>query len=202
MGYGRNRTWQGPQWEPLGDYEVNEHLPELIRSGLGLAEYARQKGIHRRALAEGIRRADPQRYEQLVADGVIGKQGDKARTGTKLEVSAKGMLERKKGGEWLVFNAHGSHGIADLIALRAGFPPLLIQAKKDGKLGPDEWNELVAAAEKAGAWPVLVRRPDGETKGALWYRLTSQRPKGSRLADYLEEFDPREPAQASLLALA
>lgn len=199
MGYPRRRNWQAPIREPMADYDVHVHVPELIRSGLGLAEYARANGIDRRTLAEGIKRVDPGRYAELVHEGVIGENADKGRTGTKLETSAKQMLERRG---YVVFKGYGSHGIADLVALRAGTTPLLIQAKKAGKIGPEEWNALVAAAEKAGAWPVLVRRPEGETKGALWYRLTSQRPKGSRLADYLEEFDPREPAQASLLALA
>ena len=54
-----------------------------------------------------------------------------------------------------------------MLAVRADTPSLMIQAKKDGKLGPGEWNELVELAERGGCWPVLVRPPEGETKGAL-----------------------------------
>lgn len=185
-------------WQPMSDYQVHELLPELRRSGLGLGEFARLKNVHRRALAEGIKECDPAAYAELAASGVIGNQGDAKKTGVKLETSAKQMLERRG---YFVVKAYGSHGIADLVALRADTPPLLVQAKKDGKLGPDEWNQLVQAATQAGAWPVLVRRPEETpTKGALWFRLISERPKGSRLAEYLEPFDPRDPEQATILA--
>jgi hypothetical protein len=186
----------------MADAEVAEHLHAFSVCELSLSEYAKQNQLDRRTFAEGMKRYAPERYAAMVASGRVGEGADKGRTGTKLETSAKGMLERKKGGCWIVFKAHGSHGVADLIALRAGCPTLLVQAKKDGKIGPDEWNELVDVAERAGAWAVLVRRPEGATTGAQWFRLTGARPKGSRLADFLEPFDPAFPEQPTLLAAA
>jgi Holliday junction resolvase len=186
-----------PQIVLLSDYDVWEHLPKLRASGLGLAQYAKEHGLGRRALAESIKEVAPDEYDKLVIDGIIGLQADRGKTGTKLETSAREMLERRG---YVVMRAHGSHGAIDLLACRADTPTLFVQAKKDGKLGPTEWNELVALAVKGGAWPVLVRRPEGETKGALWFRLISERPKGSRLADYLEPFDPRTPEQETILA--
>lgn len=193
----RHRTWHAPYRDPMSDAEVAEHLHAFSVCDLSLSEYAKQNQLDRRTFAEGMKRYAPERYAAMVASGRIGEGADKGKTGTRLETSAKGMLERRG---YVVFRAHGSHGVCDLVALRIATPSLFIQAKKDGKLGPDEWNELVDAAEKAGAWPVMVRRPEGETKGAQWFRLTGRRPKGSRLADFLEPFDPATPEQPTLLA--
>ena len=191
------RGWQSPQVVILSDFEVWDHLPKLRASGLGLAQYALTAGVGRQALAASIKLVSPTDYDDLVAAGVIGLQADRGKTGTKLETSARQMLERRG---YVVMRAPGSHGVIDLLAVRKNTTGLMIQAKKDGKLGPGEWNELVELAEKGGCWPCLVRRPEGETKGALWFRLTGPRPKGSRLSEYLEPFDPRHPEQATLLA--
>lgn len=58
-----------------------------------------------------------------------------------------------------VVESRGSHGIADLAALKPG-QPLLVQVK-DGKatLAHAEWNELFEAAVRAGAIPVVADWP-------------------------------------------
>ena len=45
-------------------------------------------------------------------------------------------------------------------------------------------------AEAHGCWPVLVARPPGEEKGAVWSRLTRRREPRERQAGLLEPFDP------------
>ena len=52
----------------------------------------------------------------------------------------------------------GSHGIADLVALKPG-QVVLIQAKIDGKTTLDEWNRLYALANRLGAVPLIASRP-------------------------------------------
>lgn len=59
---------------------------------------------------------------------------------------------------WIVVRAAGSHGIADLVALRRGFKPLLVSCKTDGRIGPAERLELVGAAETGAARPILASR--------------------------------------------
>ena len=59
---------------------------------------------------------------------------------------------------WVVVRAAGSHGVADLVALRAGNTPLLVSCKLNGYLRPAERHDLLAAAERAGARPILAGR--------------------------------------------
>ena len=60
--------------------------------------------------------------------------------------------------QWVVVRAAGSHGPADLVALRAGRTPLLIACKVDGTIGPGERRALVDAADMGGARPMLASR--------------------------------------------
>jgi len=83
---------------------------------------------------------------------------------------------------WWVIRAAGSHGIADLVAIRAGMT-LLVQAKISGRLAPAEWNGLVELGKKTGARPIMVERPS--PRSILWWELLAPRaPRalGSRCA--------------------
>lgn len=66
---------------------------------------------------------------------------------------------------WFVIRAAGSLGVADLVALRAGSRPLLIECKSTVKpfshFGPDARERMRIAGRIAGADPVLVWWPKG-----------------------------------------
>ena len=80
-----------------------------------------------------------------------------------------------RGDGYLVVRAAGSHGEADLVALKPG-QVVLVQAKTSGRLDPGEWNSFHAAAEGVGAIPLLAHRPaPGQI---VYWRLTG--PKVTR----------------------
>lgn len=69
---------------------------------------------------------------------------------------------------WIVYRAAGSHGNADLVALKRAHVPLLLQVKGDAvspwaHFGPEDRAELEREARFAGARAFLVwvpsRRP-------------------------------------------
>lgn len=68
---------------------------------------------------------------------------------------------------WVVVRAGGSLGPADLVALRVGNTPLLIQCKILGKgrnfprVDPGERTALWECAEMAGARPIIATRYRG-----------------------------------------
>lgn len=102
------------------------------------------------------------------------------RSGTAFERTVRADLEANG---YRTVRAAGSHGIADLVALKPG-QVLLVQCKTDGSLPPKPWNELYGLALECGAVPVLAERP---ARGQLRYwRL--QRRKHPR-----ERPQPREP---------
>lgn len=75
--------------------------------------------------------------------------------GDYLERSTRAALEQHS---WFVIRAAGSHGVADLVALRAGFMPLLISCKTNGKIPRTERAALIATAADTEAMPVLAYR--------------------------------------------
>jgi Holliday junction resolvase len=60
--------------------------------------------------------------------------------------------------DWWVVRAAGSLGPADLVALRAHSASLLIACKTNGKLPRAEREQLIEAAHRAGARPILATR--------------------------------------------
>jgi Holliday junction resolvase len=81
----------------------------------------------------------------------------KAKGATK-ERASKALYEKDG---WHVTKAGGSLGAADLVALKAGERPQLIQVKATAKgpfhsFGPRERGELLEVAKAAGAVPVLA----------------------------------------------
>lgn len=66
--------------------------------------------------------------------------------------------------DWWVARAAGSLGDADLIALKAGKTPLMIEVKSSAcgpyeHFGPKDRADLIVAAELAGATPILAWWP-------------------------------------------
>jgi Holliday junction resolvase len=80
------------------------------------------------------------------------------RKGSRFELKSKALLIRDG---WQVTKAGGSLGAADLVALKAGERPLLVQVKATAggpfaHFGPGERGELLSVARGAGAVPVLA----------------------------------------------
>jgi len=63
-----------------------------------------------------------------------------------------------EGRGWWVIRAAGSHGPADLVALKVGEPPLLIQVKADALPHKKEGIALAALAASVGAEGLLAKR--------------------------------------------
>jgi Holliday junction resolvase len=59
---------------------------------------------------------------------------------------------------YLVIRAAGSHGAADLVAVKTG-QVLFVQCKLNGRCDPPEWNEFHRLAMSVGALPIIAYRP-------------------------------------------
>ena len=75
--------------------------------------------------------------------------------GAALERSVMAVL-RDRG--WVCTRSAGSHSPADVWAARAGWDPLLVQAKASGAISPAEWDDLWRAATAAGAVALVASR--------------------------------------------
>lgn len=84
--------------------------------------------------------------------------------------------------DWIAFRAPASLGVADVIALKAGHRPLLVEVKSTAggpyeRFGPDARAKLSAAAELAGADAWLVWWPP---RGKLHIILEHEWPRDRR----------------------
>lgn len=82
---------------------------------------------------------------------------------------------------YLVVRAAGSHGHADLVALKPG-QVLLVQCKLTGAsaVRPGEWNGFYAAAVGVGAVPLIAWRPARGQIGFLRMTATKTGVQGVR----------------------
>lgn len=196
MSYGGFERGGQRRWEPLTELVAHEHISafeEAHAKGESLYAYCARVGVQRNALAEAIHRLLPNRVEEL-----IGKPGDPQKKGVKFESSLRSMLKTRG---YHALRQYGSKSAYDLLCVGRDKPPLMIQAKKDGKLYFNEWNALFDLATEYGCWPVLAMRPPDGTRGALYFKLLARKErKGQRNDGMLLPFDPRDPHQDSLLA--
>lgn len=80
---------------------------------------------------------------------------------------------------YLVVRAAGSHGPADLIAIKFG-QVLFVQAKLNGRMDPHEWNPFYTIATSVGALPILAYRPGRQ--GIAYLLLTGPKATLSKTA--------------------
>lgn len=90
---------------------------------------------------------------------------------------------------YLVMRSSGSHGEADLVALKQG-QVLLVQCKSNGRLDPGDWNGLHEVAQRVGAVALLAHRP--APGKVVYWRLTG--PKVTRGRAPYEEWTADEVA--------
>lgn len=81
-------------------------------------------------------------------------RGNNYERGAALERKVKAFLEQRG---WFCMRGAGSHGAVDIWATRAGVQ-LFVQAKTNGFLQEQEWNDLLAVARQYQAVPILARK--------------------------------------------
>lgn len=78
---------------------------------------------------------------------------------------------------YIAVRAAGSHTPADVYCIKP-WETVLVQCKRDGRLGPSEWNRFFHHCQKAGAVPIMACA--GENGGIKYYRLTAEKVGGTR----------------------
>lgn len=74
---------------------------------------------------------------------------------------------------WYVTRSAQSKGPADLVAVQSGVI-MFVQCKRDGKMGPKEWNEFWDVCQRAGAIPILARTK-AKRRGTELMELTQRK---------------------------
>lgn len=88
--------------------------------------------------------------------------------GRTFEYKIKTYLTRRG---YFVIRAAGSHGPADLVAVRKGQRPMLVQCKKGtATVGKEEHNELFRAATQADAMAIIITSED---RGPMVFKVVT-----------------------------
>jgi Holliday junction resolvase len=98
------------------------------------------------------------------------------------------VMAKLRADGWVVYRAAGSHGNADLVALRADMRPMLVQVKASQQgayehFGPEDRAALIFEAVKAGADAMLCHWP---ARGELRWIPSSLWPSGRKIARLVE----------------
>jgi Holliday junction resolvase len=105
------------------------------------------------------------------------------RRGADLE---RGVAARLVDSGWWVIRAAGSKGPVDLLALKAGRPPRLIQCKTDRRtMRPQEWALLWQLGQHIGGNCYIADR-SGPARAPRLYLVLGDRPRGGFMDNYLE----------------
>ena len=76
---------------------------------------------------------------------------------------------------YVTVRSAGSHSPADVIAMHYG-TIACVQCKLDGRVDPDEWNELWEFSRTAGGAPVVAEPyKEGRRTGIIYHRITSRK---------------------------
>jgi|GEM_PF-2341350 len=77
------------------------------------------------------------------------------------------VRDRLEQAGWTVWRVAGSRTPVDLVALRAGAPPVLVQARRAGRIDPADRAALGDLAQRVGGLPV-VATPGDPPLGIAW----------------------------------
>lgn len=79
---------------------------------------------------------------------------------------------------YVTVRSAGSRSPTDVVAMRHG-ELVCVQAKTNGRLDPEEWNEFFEWCAKGGALPLLAQVGPSR-RGIMYHRLTSRKGGGGR----------------------
>lgn len=119
----------------------------------------------------------------MTLPGMLVKTVDRSKNRTN---KARGTAFERKVAEklttdgYLIIRAAGSHGAADLVAVKTG-QVLFVQVKLGGAgaCSPAEWNEFFRLATSVGALPILAYRPGRQ--GVAYWLVTGSKDRPTKL---------------------
>ena len=153
------RVWK----YPLSQQDFEWLFKKFCKSGRTIKQFCEHHGVRRSRFEKAGEQFSSEQFKEQIAAHL--PKGSPYKRGRAFE-----YMIRKKFQDLgcFVWRSPSSKGAADVLVLKAGQQPLMIQAKLDGKLPPDEWDALIGASLQAGAVPILAARPAGGHQMLLW----------------------------------
>lgn len=84
---------------------------------------------------------------------------------------------------WFTIRAAGSHGVADVVAIRPG-ETVFIQCKTDGQIRGTEWNRLYEICHGLGTVPLVAQWETKTHRKIMYVQITGPHKAHSRDWDF------------------
>lgn len=168
-----NPSMERISWTKVSDEALELLLGAVAKSSESVSRFASRHEYSPSGISKALAERFPERWDAVHATKIAEQSSNKYRLGADLERRVMAHLDRLG---FITIRSAGSHSYVDVAAMKNG-KAMLVQCKRGGILPLDEWNGLVAAADQAGAIPVMVENPHrGEVR---WWTLQGPRSKGS-----------------------
>lgn len=168
-------------WKYVDEEHARALFEKFKHSSLGLGQYCRSVGYDDLGFSQCMKRHFADEWEHVIESKQISQT--KYRYGRQFEYRVRDQL---KAVGYFALRSPASRTPIDLVAIRPG-RVLLIQCKRGGQLGVEEWNALYDIAVSCGAIPVLASCPVGVRNNTVYEHLVARK-DGSRRAQPKREF--------------
>lgn len=169
-------------WAHLTEEQARNEFEKFKCQSLGLGKYCAANKIDDLGFSKCMKKYFPDEWEHVMEAKQIKQT--MYRYGRQFEYRVRDDL-KKRG--YFCMRSPASRSPVDVMAIKAGTPPLLVQCKRSAALGVGEWNELFDLAVSSGAIPILASCPTG--RGTHYQRLDGRK-DGSRSRQPFSEFTP------------
>lgn len=156
-------------------------LNDFQKQTLNFDQYCLSLGINELIVSQVLASVVPARWDEIKEERMI--MGNSLyKKGRAFEYKIKSIFETCG---FFVIRAAQSKGVADLVALKSGHYPVMIQCKVGRWYDVEEWNEFLLAANRAGAIPIYANRFNGETR---IMKITGRKEGKKPISAITEEF--------------
>lgn len=174
----KRRVWKG----------MSQEVAQVIwddfkTSSLGLGHYCRSKGYDDLGFARTMREHFGDEWDHVIE--LKAPKQSFYHLGRAFEYTIR---DRLKAAGYFVMRSPASRSPIDLMAVAPGVV-LMVQCKRGGDLGVEEWNILFDLAESTGGFPIMAERL-GVRDVCYW--LMEDRKDGSRRRQPMREVDPHD----------
>lgn len=146
-------------WKYITQDEADHIWDTFKRSKVGLMSYCKKKGFDYLGFSRAMKRFFADEWDHVIE--AKAPKGSLYRRGRAFEYIVRDKLKAKG---FYVMRSPQSKSPVDLVAIRHG-KVLMVQCKRHGALGVEEWNGLFDLARSSGATPLLASFETG--RGSL-----------------------------------
>jgi hypothetical protein len=170
-------------WKYVAEDYARTIFEKFKQSSFNLSQFCQKLNYDRLGFSRCMRKFFPDEWEHVIESKQIRQT--KYRYGRQFEYLVRDDM---KAAGYFALRSPASKTPIDVLAIRPG-AVIMIQCKRNGACGVEEWNTLLALAASCGALPVLASLP--VPRGGIVYELITGPKDGSKRRQPKEPWSPK-----------